>query len=195
MADLVEVLLDELLLLNEFDVRKGLGSQFDRLYLRKDHDSTHDTYRTYLVETVLTTVTDVDDLDDLRRQTRVEHVTLAQLSLEIGTTSEDETRDVDLVVRDEVLDGKLGNLADVVVTLLVTKTGETQSRLTTTAVLLRQVDGEFVNDLAGVACNGTEESTVTVHDDEAELGVGLEELGERFGVEFVVTKVKRADRE
>jgi hypothetical protein len=51
--------------------------------------------------------------------------------------------DIDLVVGDEVLDGELGDLADVVVALLLAQTGEAQGGLTTAAVLLGQVDGKL----------------------------------------------------
>lgn len=52
---------------------------------------------TDLVETILAAVTDVDNFDNFRNQTLIEQVTLAQLRLEIGTTSKDETGHVDLV--------------------------------------------------------------------------------------------------
>lgn len=91
-----------------------------------------------------------------------------------------------------MLHGELGDLAHVVVPLLVAQTRETQCGLPTTAVLLREVDGELVDDLAGVARDGAEERAVAVHDDEPELGVGLEQLLERLGVKLVVTEVERS---
>ncbi len=90
-----------------------------------------------------------------------------------------------------MLNSQFRDLADVVVALLVTKTCETQGGLTTTAVLLRKVDGELVNNLARVAGDGPEECTVTIHDDEAELRVRLEQFLERFRVELVVAEVQR----
>lgn len=156
------------------------------------HHNTLSRISANLVETVLATITDVDDLDDLGYQTVIEQITLAQLRLEVGRTSKDEARHVDPVGRDEVLDRKLGDLANVVVSLLVTQTGETQRGLTTTAVLLREIDREFVDDFARVAGEGSEQGTVTVHDDEAETGVRFEQFGERFGMELVVTKVQRS---
>ena len=125
----------------------------------------------YLVEPVLTTVADVHDLDDLRSQTRIEHVGLAELGLEVGTTREDKTSHINLVLGDVVLHGEFGDLTDVVVALFVTETGETERGLSTTAVLLRKVDGELVDDFTGVTSDGAEQGAVTVHDDEAELGV------------------------
>lgn len=91
-----------------------------------------------------------------------------------------------------MLHSQLGDFADVVVALLVTETSETQGGLTAATVLLGKVDGELVDDLAGVASNGTEKSAVTVHDNETEFGVGLKQLLQRLGVELVVAKVKRA---
>jgi hypothetical protein len=57
-------------------------------------------------------------------------------------------------------------------------------------VLLGKIDGELVDDLTGISAQGSEESTVTIHDDEAELLVGLEQLGQSLGMELVVTQVK-----
>ena len=92
----------------------------------------------------------------------------------------------DLVVSDEARDGSLGDLPQVVVSLLHTKTGETHRRLTTTTVFLWQLDVELGDDLSGVALQRAKERAVTVHDDEAELGVVGEKRRERLRVEFVV---------
>ena len=110
-----------------------------------------------LVETVLTTVADVDNLDHLRCQPGIEHVTLPKLSLEVGTTSQDQAGYIDFVGGDEVLNSKLGDLADVVMPLLVTQTRETQRGLPSTAVLLGEIDDELVDDVVGVASDGTKE--------------------------------------
>jgi hypothetical protein len=56
-----------------------------------------------------------------------------------------------------VLDRQLGDFADVVPSCLFSETRETQRGLTTTTVLLGQVDGEFVNHLAGVSGKCSEE--------------------------------------
>jgi len=90
-----------------------------------------------------------------------------------------------------VLNGEFGDLADVVVSLFVTETGETEGRLTTTSMLLGEIDSELVDDFSRVAGEDTEEGAVTVHDDEAKAGVGFKEFGEGLGVEFVVTEVER----
>jgi len=124
-------------------------------------------------------------------QTRVEQIGLVQVVLEISGTGENQTSHVDLVVGDEVLDSDFRDLADVVVTLFLTKTGETQGRLTTTAVLLGKIDGELLTDITGVAGQSSEEGTVSVHDDETEGLIGLKQLTESLGVEFVVAEVER----
>lgn len=52
-----------------------------------------------------------------------------------------------------------------------------------------------MDDLSRVSGESSVESSVSVHDDEAELGVGLEKFGEGIGVEFVVAKVEGAVRD
>jgi len=110
-----------------------------------------------LVEAVLRTVRHIDNLDDLGSQSTVQQITARQITLEIGTSGKYQTGNVDLVGGDEMLDGQLGDLSHVVVSLFVTKTGETQGRLSSSSVLLRQIDSEFVNDISGVASQSTKE--------------------------------------
>ncbi len=71
--------------------------------------------------------------------------------------------------------------------LLVTKTRKTQSGLTATAVLLGQIDRKFVDNFASIARDRAKEGAITVHDDEAELRVGLQQFLQRFRMELVVT--------
>lgn len=174
LADVIEVLPDELLFLDKLDVAEGLGRELDGL-----------------VEAVLATVRHVYHLDDLGGEAVVEHVGRVEVVLEVGRASENESRDVHLIVGDEVLNRQLRHLAHVVVALLFSETGETQRGLTTTTVLLGEIDGELVDNIPRVAAKRAEESAITVHDDEAELLIGLEQLGERLSVEFVVTEVQR----
>lgn len=47
-----------------------------------------------------------------------------------------------------------------------------------------------MDNLTGVSAQCSEEGTVTIHDDETELLVGLEQLCQSLGVELVVTQVK-----
>lgn len=61
-----------------------------------------------------------------------------------------------------------------------------------TYVLLGQVDGESLKNFSGVTTQGTEKRTVTVHDDETELLVRLQQLAQCFGVELVITEVERS---
>ena len=50
----------------------------------------------------------------------------------------------------------------------VPETCESKGRLSTSAVLLGQVDGELVEHLTGVALQRPEQGSVTVHHDESE---------------------------
>lgn len=173
LANLLEVLIDKFLLLDEFDVAESLGGQLNGL-----------------VEAVLTTVGDVNDFDDLGLQTVVEHVGGIQIVLEIGGTSQDNAGDVDLIGSDEVLHRQFGDLSHIIVPLLLTETGETEGRLTTTTVLLGKIDRKLVNYFTGISAEGSEKSTVTVHDDKAKFLIGLEEFSKGLSVELVVAKVQ-----
>lgn len=59
-------------------------------------------------------------------------------------------------------------------------------------MFLGQVDGETLQDFTGIATESAEERAVTIHDNETELLVRLQQLTQGFGVEFVVAKVKRS---
>ena len=74
--------------------------------------------------------------------------------------------------------------------LFVAETGETERGLTSPTVLLGEVDGEFVDYLAGVAGESSKETAVAVHDDKTETGVVFEEFVECFGMEFVIAEVQ-----
>ena len=174
LTDLLKVFANQLLLLDKLDISESLSSEFDGL-----------------VEAVLTTVRHINDLDNLGLEALVEEIGLVEIILEIGGTSKNDTSNVDLVVGDEVQNSQLGNLADVVVTLFLTETGETQRRLTTTTVLLGKIDAELLNDVSGVSTQRAEQCTVTIHDNETELLVRFEQLTESLGVELVVTEVQR----
>ncbi len=108
-GDFVKVLCQELLLLDKLDVGEGLGGELDGL-----------------VEAVLSSVRDIDGLDDLGVQTVVKEIGAVKLSLEVGGTSQNQTGDVDLVSGDEVLDGCLGDLSDVVMSLFLSQSRESK---------------------------------------------------------------------
>jgi beta-galactosidase GanA len=76
------------------------------------------------------------------------------------------------------------------VTLLLTKTGETKRGLTTTTVLLWQIDRKLVYHVSRVAAQGAEKRTITIHDDEAELLIIFQQLRKRLSVELVVAQVQ-----
>lgn len=137
--------MDKLLLLYKLHVGKRVGGKLDSL-----------------VETVFTTVRHINNLDDLGEQSGVKEITSTQISLELSATGKDETGNIDLVGGDKVLNSKFGDFSDVVSTSFFSKTGETKSRLTTSAVFLGKVDSEFVDDFTGITGESTEEGSVTV---------------------------------
>ena len=98
------------------------------------------------------------------------------------------------VVGNEELGGELRALAEVVVALLKTKTSETKGGLTTTSVLLGQIDLNLVDDFPGVTHEVAVEGAVAVNDDEAELVVLLHQLNQSLSVELVVATARRKGR-
>lgn len=58
-------------------------------------------------------------------------------------------------------------------------------------MLLGKIDRQTLQNLTSVTAEGTEERTVTVHDDKTELLVRLEQLTQSLSVELVVTQVER----
>ena len=173
-SKLIKVARNQLLLLHKLDVRQGIGRQLNSL-----------------VKTVITSIGDIHNLHNGILNTGIQHIGHVQLVLQLGTTSEDNTRTVHMLVLDEELDAQLSALADVVVTLLQTQTGETQSGLTSTTVLLGQIDKEAVEHIAGASTDRSVQTTTTVHDDESKGGVVLQKLLESLGVELVVAQVER----
>lgn len=144
-----------------------------------------------MIEAIFASIGHIDDLDDLALQTVVEQVRLVQVIFEIGGTGKNDASHVDLVVRDVVLNSKFSNLTNVVMTLLLTQTRETERRLSTTSVFLWQIDREFLHHFPGIAAKCAEQGSVSIHNDEAKFLVGLKQLAQCLGMEFVVTKVER----
>lgn len=161
-GDLVKVLLNQSFLLYELDVGQRVGSELDSL--KECFSTTTSQYglSTDLVETVLSSITDIDDLDNLGEKSGVEQVTSTQVGLELCTTGQHQTSNIDLVVGDEMLDCQLGDFSHIVSPRFLSQTGETQSRLTTSTVLLRKVDGELVNDFSGITGECSKQRTVSV---------------------------------
>ena len=132
------------------------------------------------------TIRDIDDLLHNDLETRVEEIGAVELRLELCRTSENESADVWSVVGDEAGGCHLCDLAQIVVSLLETETSETKGGLTTATVLLGQVDAELVDDGARVSGQRREQRAVSVHDDETELLITLQQLIQSLGVETIV---------
>jgi len=173
LSNFVEEVGDELLLLDELNVSESILSKLN-----------------CLVETIFTTVGNINKLNDNSLKTRVKEIRTGQDVLELGGTSENNTLDVGPVVSDKASHSSFSTLADVVVPLLETQTCKTKSRLTTTAVLLGEIDGELGDHLTSVTGKSTEETSVTIHHDETKLVVVREKLLEGLSVEAVITHVQ-----
>lgn len=158
LTNLVKVSLDEPLLLNKLDVRQRFACKLDSLYTKVGLDITKsEMLAAHLIKAIFTPITDINDLDDFRNQSLVKHVTLAEFRFEIGASSEDKTGDINFVVRDEVLHSQFSNFSDIIVSLLVSKSRETQRRLASTPVFLWKVNSKLVNDVSGVSSKSAEQ--------------------------------------
>lgn len=113
-------------------------------------------------------------------QSRIEHIGLEQVGLEVRRAGQDEARHVAFVVRDEELYRHLRALAHVVVSFLEPEAGETQRRLPTSSVLLGKVHCELVQDRACVPLQGRIETAVTVHNNEAEYIIIFKQFIQRL---------------
>ena len=58
-------------------------------------------------------------------------------------------------------------------------------------MFLGQVDLETLQNFSCVTTEGAEQRTVSVHDNETEFLIGLEQLAQGFGVKLVVTQIER----
>lgn len=177
MADFIEIFLNEFLLLDKLDVSQRLRCKSDGLECIVNIENVEILeIIARLIETVFASVADINDFDDFCDQTPIEHITLTQFGFEVSTSGKDQARNVDLVVGNEMLHCVFGDLSNVVVSLFVSQTRETQRRLSSASVLFRQIDSKFVYNFTSVSSENTEEGAVTIHDDEAKAGVGFEKF-------------------
>jgi hypothetical protein len=84
------------------------------------------------------------------------------------------------------------HFSNIIVTFLVSESRKAKGGLTSTTMLLWEVDSEFVDHFTCITGKSSEEGAISIHDNETEAGIGLEQFGERFSVELVVTKVERS---
>uniref|UniRef100_A0A0A9G2E9 Eukaryotic peptide chain release factor subunit 1-1 n=1 Tax=Arundo donax TaxID=35708 RepID=A0A0A9G2E9_ARUDO len=70
------------------------------------------------------------------------------------------------------------------------KPSKTQSRLTSSSMLLWEINSEFVKHLTSIATQCAKKSSITIHNNEAKLVIRFQELLQSFSMELVVTKVQ-----
>lgn len=104
----IEELRNNVLFLDELDISQRFLSEFNSL-----------------VKTIFTTIRNIDNLNNLGSKTRVEHLSSTQFILEITRTSQDQTLDVNFILRNESLSSDFTNLSKIVVSLFNSETGKT----------------------------------------------------------------------
>ena len=88
-------------------------------------------------------------------QPSIEQVAVLKIVLEFSRSGENYASHVDSVFSNEELCAKFCHFCEIIVPFFQTKTSKTQSRLTTTTVLLGELHAEFVDHLSRVAKNCT----------------------------------------
>jgi hypothetical protein len=116
-------------------------------------------------------------------KSHIEKVGLVAVGLELGGTGKYETLDVWFIISNEMVSGKLTNLSYVVVTLFFSDTSETHGRLTTTSVLLWQLDQQTLEDFLSASRNGGIQHTITIDNNESECFIVFHQVIERAGLE------------
>jgi hypothetical protein len=89
-----------------------------------------------------------------------------------------------------MLSCQFSNFSEVVVTLLLSETGETDGGLTTLSVLLGKLHSDFLKDFPIVALKSGVKGAITVDDNEAEFLIILQEALQRGGIEPVTTVIE-----
>lgn len=122
-------------------------------------------------------------------ETLVEDFRFVAVNLELSGTCDNESLDIWFVVCNEMLCKELATFADVVVSLFLSDTGETDGRLTTAAVLFGEGDHDTLEDFFVVALECGVEDSIAVNNHKSELFVVFEQSLQRLGVEFVLALV------
>ena len=71
------------------------------------------------------------------------------------------------------------------VAFFLSDTRETVCGLTTASVLLRQLYCDFLQDRAHIALKSSEQSSITIDDDESKFLIILKQIVEHAGLKFV----------
>lgn len=126
-----------------------------------------------LIETLLKTVGDIKSGDDDVLKSLIEVITALHNEFEVGATSNNDTFDVRSVICDEILGCKLTALDNIEMTLLFSETSKPHGGLTTTTMLLGQLNRHTLNDFFVVTLEGGEHYTSTIKDNETKLFIVL----------------------
>ena len=173
LSNLVKEFAHNLLFLHKLDIEETVSSQSD-----------------CLTEAVILTVRNIEGSEHNVAKTFVELLRSIEFVLKASCTSQHETFHIRPVVCYEVMNRQLTDFADVSIAFFDTLARKTHCGLTTTTVLLRQLNTHSLQHFLVVALESAEKRTITVHNDEAELFVVLKQRMQRFRVESVLALVR-----
>lgn len=171
-GNLLEKLANNFLLLHETHIPHRLG-----------------THRDSLIETIIHSVADVEVSEHDRLQTSIENVRLEAVCFDLGWACHNNALNVRFVVSNKVLCGELADSSNVIMTLFLSDTCETQRWLTTATVLLWQLYLHALQNFLCVTLESGVEDTITIDDNESELLIVLENGCKGCRLEGVLTAV------
>jgi len=173
-TDFVEESAQQLLFFDELQASDDILREFDGL-----------------VKSTFLAVADVHSLEHHGREAVVNVFVDHDLLLEVCRPSNDDASHIDLVVLDENLVGLFGHLSDLVLSLLHAQPAESRCGLPALAVFLGQVHGLAHDDFLVSAHQRSEQTAVSVHDDEAELVFRVQQRPQVLSVEFAIAELNR----
>mmetsp|Transcript_41110 Transcript_41110/g.98052 ORF Transcript_41110/g.98052 Transcript_41110/m.98052 type:complete len:240 (+) Transcript_41110:743-1462(+) len=168
---------DKFFLLDKLDILQRLCRQLNRL-----------------IEPSLTSVANIKKRrNDDSCKSLIKKISVGgEVLLKLCRSCHNEAFDVgSLAIRNEHLRCCLSDFPHIVVSLLQSKAGKTQGRLSSSSMLLGQVHCELVQDLTVIPLHPSKQRAVAIHDQESELVVILHELRQRLRVKLAVTQIHR----
>lgn len=119
-----------------------------------------------LIEPVFTPVADIHNVYDLFSQSRVKHLCLLQLVLEISWTCQNYADNVHLITSEKTSLCNLTDLPQVVVSFFNPQSAKTHRGLSSLPVFFRQLDCKFVDDFLSPALQSSIKCAITINNNE-----------------------------
>lgn len=142
-----------------------------------------------LVQPIILAIADIKLTQDNSLKTCIKNVRLIALSLNHSRPSQNQPLNIRLIISNKMLCSQLTNFPNIIVSLLLTNTRKTQSRLTTTTMLLRQLDIHPLQNFLIVSLQSSIKHTVTINNNKPKLLIIVQDFPQRLRVKRCLTAV------